>query len=92
MVYSNAIVMLLSLGGVAFMMPGAGESLGAVVSVGGGFLAMLWLNTTLTLIGSGAWMMMWLSLVREEEFEKGKTAGTATVTMVNGTGYDSKHG
>jgi hypothetical protein len=38
-------------------------------------------------------MMMWLSLVREDEFEKGKAAGTATVTMVNETGYGvSKHG
>jgi hypothetical protein len=93
LVYSNAIVMLLSLGGVAFMMPGAGESLGAIVSIGGGFLALSWLSTILTLVGCGAWMMMWLSLVRRVEFEKGKAAGTATVTMVHGREYEvPKHG
>lgn len=90
-IYITAIVMTISLGGAAFIMPGTGVSVGAVVSVGGGFLVLLWLNSILAVIGFGAWMMMWLSLVREEEFEKGRVSGTSMITMVNG--YEiPKHG
>ncbi|KAE9986078.1 hypothetical protein BLS_000011 [Venturia inaequalis] len=88
---SNTIVMSASLGGVSYIVPGTGDALGAIVSVGGGFLAILWVNLVLTITGFIAWMVMWLSLVREEEFKKGKAEGTSTSTMVNG--YEvPKHG
>lgn len=89
--YSNAIIITASLGGVAYVMPGAAEAFGAFVNVGGVFIALLWVNFALTVTGFMAWMVMWLSLVREEQFEKGKVEGTSSITMVNG--YDvPKHG
>lgn len=84
LVYSNAIIITVSLGGVAYIMPGAGETFGAIVNVGGGFLVLLWINVALTFAGVMAWLVMWFSLVREGEFERGKVEGASMVTMVNG--------
>ncbi|TID27773.1 hypothetical protein E2P81_ATG00525 [Venturia nashicola] len=89
--YSSAIIITASLGGVAYIMPGTGEALGAIVNIGGGFLAVLWINFALTFTGTMAWIVMWLGLVREGEFEKGKVEGVAIMAMVNGHEFP-KHG